>query len=233
MKFCMVARDDQPNHFRLLETSLSLARKQLIEQATLLKDAQSRVELLVGVHHQFSSVETKESRLKPPGPEHAHAHRTMPTDDESVVDGETSPFGASVAELRGLLRMAVRTRLGQQLEIEAMREALSKERTTNEARDAQHRRFLVEMEQSRALHAQTEAHLAQLQEEHATLTAQTSHRIRELEEQVAAMQQDKEREKQLQAALAAAEPEPAMPVASIFVAPARAPPQVMSGMMEL
>jgi len=215
------------DHFRLMEMSLGLARRQLLEQATLLKDAQSRVELLVGVQDQLrTSLCTKEGPSKLPPSESASADGAS---TKAVAgDGEASRSGTSVAELRGLLRIAVRMRLGQQLEVEAMREALSSERTANEARDAQYRRCLAELDQSHTAHATAEAQLGQLQEDHTILTT----RICELEEQVTEMQRDQERAKQLQAALAAAEPEPTM-LAPPILAPVRAVPPVMSGMMEL
>eukprot|EP00316_Scyphosphaera_apsteinii_P010041 CAMPEP_0119330160 /NCGR_PEP_ID=MMETSP1333-20130426/77659_1 /TAXON_ID=418940 /ORGANISM="Scyphosphaera apsteinii, Strain RCC1455" /LENGTH=248 /DNA_ID=CAMNT_0007339483 /DNA_START=130 /DNA_END=876 /DNA_ORIENTATION=+ len=227
-----VVSEKDASHFRLLETSLTLARKQLTEQASLLSDAQSRVALLmcaqqqqqphctVGIEVHQNAHSAPGSKLEPPGP------KTAGDTSAALNQGDVAmpPAAATISQLRGLLKSAVRTRIAQQLEIDELRNNLANARSTAAAMEIKHEHGKAALQDAQIQVESLAEQLRNLQDVHVSHVRSAEERTAELETKIHELEQAEVRRIAIQEALEAAAPEPAInapttPIGIIPVSP--------------
>mmetsp|Transcript_1304 Transcript_1304/g.3359 ORF Transcript_1304/g.3359 Transcript_1304/m.3359 type:complete len:204 (-) Transcript_1304:521-1132(-) len=193
------AAEGGAGHFRLLEASLALARRQLAEQASLLGDAQQRVESLVSAQRQLRSAVgadgNTESAEKMPltmvpvvAPTSSSELPPLPPAPLSPTVSSLSMSGSTgegeqkkINRLRELLGASVRTQSEQASELAAVRKELTEEQSALEGLVAQQGRDQAALREAEELVKSLSAQLSSLQLEAQEQEKTSCNRIIELE----------------------------------------------------
>ena len=128
-----------------------------------------------------------------------------------------------------MLGSAVRQHAAQQRELDAMHHSLSEERISAYSASQNAKLMASESAEARELVAKLQAELDVERSEREASEAAAAQKAKELQDKVDELEEKERRRLELQAALDAAEPEPAMPAASIAVAQAPPPPPPSAG----